>query len=63
MYVHSLTGLRAQMILNMEFYKRRLERKDITSNDWIIRCKVVLFGPEELVKGFNKLYLMAVFKE
>jgi hypothetical protein len=29
------------------------------SNDWIIRCQVVLHGPEE--QGFNKLYSMAMF--
>ncbi len=56
-----ITDLRAQMVLNMEFYKRRLEGKDITSNDWIVRFQVVLYGPEELMKGFNKLYIMAMF--
>jgi hypothetical protein len=41
------------MILNMEFYKRILEGKEIKSNDWIIRFQVVLYGPEELMKGFK----------
>jgi hypothetical protein len=40
-------------------YKRRLEGKEIKSNDWIIRFQEVLDGPEE--QGFNKLYLMAMF--
>jgi hypothetical protein len=31
------------------------------SKDLIIRCQVVLFGPEKLLKGFNKLYIMAMF--